>query len=906
MEKERATLKDLHFFSNYKWPLFVLLFCCFAGAILGDSTAEALLLAHFDPHVIPTMFLVNAAFLFFLSAFLISLIDRVDRGLLFLVLSFGHGAVLFLIRASLLFHADFLYLPLFSYAYVTKILLFLMFWTLANDLVDSRRASYEFPFVAAGGTLGAIMVSFCIPTLLRIISPENLLVVWALLSVGLGCLFVPFRKVFGAAFKPAADRKVRIARSLAGVVDDIKLVNREPLLRNMAVFYFLLFFVLLNQHYTFYSQLKRHLADAKDIASFLGYFNGISMFATISLQLGVSGFVFRKIGSTRSMLFLPGILCAVFAVLSVAAVAFGLDSAQPGTAAAQFLFWAIVGGMGMRVAFFDSFFSPNFQVFFSSLPQEIRGRGKLSIEGVVKPAAIVAASVWILVAVPRLPLAANMAVLLVVSAAVVVQTFRIRSKYAQSLTAYLSGFRSKKLPSLFNLVDVPNAENFLSMLGTILEKEEYEIKKFIIEILAGMNARESVGMLVEHIDKCDSVTRATIVSMLTRLRRDDCRSTFTRLLADKDERVVANSILALAAYKDAETHEGLEVYLHHADNRIRANAVVVEWDRMNVQRQRENLLGILDRMLASEDSEEVASALFAMGEIGAPDFLPVIADFVEKNPRRAKTSMSIRHQLVIALAKMQSEQSFDLILSLSAGAHARALCDLYRGVELLVENGYPLSRCLQRIQTEHYVRRGIILKALFSRRTELAKTDCALLESVAQAEAASIYSDWLSLCILDTKGTFKEVALLRTAIYESCILEKTRNLIYIAALLDDTGLIGAVMQRLRHPNRHVRARAFEVLDNVGNSHVNRWLLSLLDSEDAMKHGRDATISFKQRSKTLVETVSEHATSSNEWLRLCALYASGALFDTTRDVRWQKLYQKGLEAAARAANASPAT
>jgi hypothetical protein len=74
----------------------------------------------------------------------------------------------------------------------------------------------------------------------------------------------------------------------------------------------------------------------------------------------------------------------------------------------------------------------------------------------------------------------------------------------------------------------------------------------------------------------------------------------------------------------------------------------------------------------------------------------------------------------------------------------------------------------------------------------------------------------------------------------------------------------------------------------------------------MKHGRDATISFKQRSKTLVETVSEHATSSNEWLRLCALYASGALFDTTRDVRWQKLYQKGLEAAARAANASPAT
>jgi len=33
---------------KYKWPLFAILFCCFASAILGDSTAESLLLAHCD------------------------------------------------------------------------------------------------------------------------------------------------------------------------------------------------------------------------------------------------------------------------------------------------------------------------------------------------------------------------------------------------------------------------------------------------------------------------------------------------------------------------------------------------------------------------------------------------------------------------------------------------------------------------------------------------------------------------------------------------------------------------------------------------------------------------------------------------------------------------------------------
>ena len=134
---------------KYKWPLFAILFCCFASAILGDSTAESLLLAHCDMRSIPGMFLVNAVFLFISSSALMSLIDRVDRGRFFIILTFGHGCMLLLIKYALLLHLPLLYPFLFSYAYVTKILLFLIFWTLANDLVDSRKASAEFPFIAA-------------------------------------------------------------------------------------------------------------------------------------------------------------------------------------------------------------------------------------------------------------------------------------------------------------------------------------------------------------------------------------------------------------------------------------------------------------------------------------------------------------------------------------------------------------------------------------------------------------------------------------------------------------------------------------------------------------------------------------------------------------------------------------
>ena len=116
-------------FKRPRWPLFAVLFCCFAGAILGDNAAESLLLAHCDTRLIPYMFLVNAVFLFMSSTVLMSLIDKVSRGVLFMAMTFGHGAMLLLIKTALMFHAPVLYPFLFSYAYVSKILLFLIFWS---------------------------------------------------------------------------------------------------------------------------------------------------------------------------------------------------------------------------------------------------------------------------------------------------------------------------------------------------------------------------------------------------------------------------------------------------------------------------------------------------------------------------------------------------------------------------------------------------------------------------------------------------------------------------------------------------------------------------------------------------------------------------------------------------------
>ena len=872
---------------KYKWPLFAILFCCFASAILGDSTAESLLLAHCDMRSIPGMFLVNAVFLFISSSVLMSLIDRVDRGRFFIILTFGHGCMLLLIKYALVLHLPLLYPFLFSYAYVTKILLFLIFWTLANDLVDSRKASAEFPFIAAGGTLGAIAVSFTVPWLMKVTIAENLLVVWSALIVLLGVLFIPVQKSFGVSFKAVSDKQKHAVRNFKSVLDDLKLVKQEPLLWNMAIFYFFLFFVVINQQYAFYAQLKGHLSNAKHLASFLGYFNGSSMFATFILQITVAGYVIKKIGSTRAMLFLPAVLCLIFIVLAYMGFVPGMHEAGAQSNAGHWLFWCVVLGMGLRVAFFDSFFSPNFQVFFSSLPHDVRGRGKLSIEGVVKPLAIICASIWLLFIAPLLPFWVAMAILFYCSVGMFIQTFRIRKKYAESLSRNLTGFKSKQLSKLFNFVDLSQEDNFLTTLSRVLEKEEYEIKKYMIEILIEMKTKESISVLLDYLDHCDEITRATIISSLGTLKKEDLRELFVRHLHDPDKRVVANSILALGACGSIEINNELVPFLHDPDNRVRANTVVVLWP-MWTPEKRKKIGALLMEMLESKNSDACASGLYAIGEIRSREFLTCLKGLGAKELPFLISDNKIWKQYIDAVAKSGDEGGLDILLSLSDKVSRKKMNDVVAALGDIMKKGYSCDRFMERLAKETYLHRGLMLRALCEGRGFPGKEHDDMLQEMALVEVKAIYSDWISLNTLDTRAELAGIKLLRMAIFEESINERLRTVVHISALLDKSGRIWAVVPRLYHSNRHVRAQAFELLDNVGDIRTNRWLLRLLDTNDVATHSKEGALTFKIRSKSLMAVVSEYINGHHDWLKECASYAASSLFAATNDSRWERL------------------
>ena len=837
--------------------LFFLLLFCFAAAILGDSTAEALLLARFGPSFIPRMFLVNAAALFVLSAGMLSAVDRIDRRKFFFCALMVHGGILLLLRAAVQAHWDFLFLPLFSYAYSSKILFFLLFWTVANDLIDSHSAGREFPVIAAGGTVGAIGVSFSIPGLMKLFPVENLLVVWAALIFVTGILLIPLRRQYQSSVKiQSGHQESPVNRSGVSL---LLLLRDEPLLRSMSLLYFMVFFLLLNQHLVFYREVKTVFSEASAIAAFLGNFNGISMLSTCVLQVGLAGLLLRKLGSTRSMLLLPSALLAVFTATALVGTGFA------GTG--RLLFWTVITGMGIRVAFFNSFFSPNFQLFFSSLPKHLRGRGKLLIEGVVKPVAMVVAGFWLLWGVKRCSFHMHMVLLVAVAIAAFLQAIFLKKAYTKTLTRYLTGFTDVKRGVLLDRMEFSGDEDILSFLARQLDHEDFEVQKFLVEIIATVGTDEAASVLLDHMEKADPRLKATIIIALGGFSETLVTGRLRDHLADTDTRVVANAVSALAQCNATGLKESLSPLVGHVNRRIRINAILALW-KIADSDEREHYFRLLEVMLNGVSPDDSASSLYAFGEIDDQRAMEELERFCRKKMVEGFASDSVKLQTISALGKKKSPRILELLLQIARfcpGQQRKKIIGAI--VELLPSIDEKVW--YYGIEKGNAVYRNCLLQALRNAGITLSAEAFGLLSRVASRELEAIEWEKQSLQVMADSSSGR-MALLSCAIREELVAVRIDTLVHLIVLLDRSGVISSVIQRIYHHDPHVRARALEVLENNGDVKINRLVIAVIEWMDRVAPlAGDVEVSPRKKE---VMVAGSYCVSHNEWVAACAEYA----------------------------------
>ncbi|MCF8142379.1 MAG: cyclic nucleotide-binding protein [Deltaproteobacteria bacterium] len=166
----------------FLWAAF-LLFIIHVGNILFTNTAETAFLKRYGVQYLPVMYMINAAVTFFVMGMLTGAMARMPDSRLLSYMLVGSGGLVGALRFTIPLGHDIIYPVLFLLKSQLEVLLAVVFWNMANDLLTTRQSKRLFPLLTAGGVIGAILGSFATSPLARLVRMDNLLLAYLAISL---------------------------------------------------------------------------------------------------------------------------------------------------------------------------------------------------------------------------------------------------------------------------------------------------------------------------------------------------------------------------------------------------------------------------------------------------------------------------------------------------------------------------------------------------------------------------------------------------------------------------------------------------------------------------------------------------------------------------------------------------
>lgn len=187
-----------------------------------------------------------------------------------------------------------------------------VFWSFMADLFNDRQAKRLFPFIAAGGTLGAILGPMLTTLLVQSLGTSNLLLVSA------GLLFGALACVRKLGVTPIAGRmpKRDEVPMGGGVLDGLLLVLGSPYLAGICVL--ILLYTTLST-FLYFQQAEIIRDGFSDSAQRTAVFSSIDLTVnglTLLFQFVLTGKMVKRLGLAGTLAVVPVLLALGFAVLA--------------------------------------------------------------------------------------------------------------------------------------------------------------------------------------------------------------------------------------------------------------------------------------------------------------------------------------------------------------------------------------------------------------------------------------------------------------------------------------------------------------------------------------------------------------------------------------------------------------
>jgi MFS family permease len=858
---------------NPKTPSFQLIALLFAfifgGAIVGETVALSMVVSVAGSEVLSRLYLLNGLLLFLLPPLFFRNIDRINRArllsgvllvscvalsTLFCALQFGgnSGAVSLLLRA------------IYPFSYLSKTILFLSFWTLANDCYNTGEAKKGFPLISAWGFVGALAGAWVARILLEVVNPEIIIALWALAYLVGFFLAGAVGRAFRGRLMPR--ERIRVQRGKArGMLSDVEDVLSIKLVRLISVLYFLVFLAVFSIDYAFWHRCHRWFSTSTSLASFQFTFYLTHGIITIIGLWFIMPKLIARLGFTRIFTFLPLVLFAGSSLL------LALDVS--GILSGKNAFFAFTGFQLMRHVMFEIAFSPVYQMFFASVSRDKRGRAKTMLEGVIKPAAIMGAG-GALMFLPKVAYGIPVMIVAVTAIMVYVVT-RVRITYMEGL---VPDIRREFQPSdIITQIGSHYDQKILSLVRSYSHARDADLRALAVKILAQLGTRQALKIVIDIFEsEKDRGVREMVARSLTNFYWYETRHFIERLLTDANSRLRANAISSLNGMNCAwkwRLRDSIRSALFAPDLRVQIEAAQYLWQTGDIN-ERKVVDAFLTGLLGSKNANKRSAGLYLIGKIQPDGWESALLDSLSSASRQvfAKSievivrcaSRSTRIEALRIVEGMSRDH-----IALAGKAVVQAGSSAAETVGAFLETARNKRMIFEMI---HALR--IILDSAGGRKGAFPLSDKAnqRIESQVYEELREAYRDataWNSAA--GERGAGEAcLAMLDDALREK-LFRTGEYALDALAVVERKGVVAWGRRDLDLGDRTERGNMVEIVESYGPTRLGSLIIPILEFESWEHIAKVAKHQFRYKEVVGGRLEERFINSSNKWICLCALY-----------------------------------
>lgn len=603
--------------NQYSTPAFLLAFI-FGGAIIGETVSLSLTVSTLGSSVISNLYLVNGILLLGLPLMFFRHIDRVDRGKLLSRLLIITSSVIGIILSVMLLSSlsdvkwtNRVVLTLYPVSYLSKTILFLAFWTFANDIFNTAEAKNAFPVIAAWGFGGGLTGACFARILVEIASAEMVMALWLLLYLVAWFISKKVRLEFKHKLIPKEDLHQVGPAGIKGIIGGVLALK---MVRYIAILYFFIFLSIFSIDFLFWNKCHQWFKTSESIASFQFSFYLFHSVVTIAGLRFLLPFLISKAGFTRILYFLPvTLLCGALILLILNVI----------NESRVYHGW-FTGVQFFRYIIFEIAFSPIYQMFFAAIEREKRGRAKTFLEGFVKPGSMIVSGL-ILISIEKN--AVLIPVLIIVCSIVLIVTaFYLRRTYVLSLIPdNHPGIEPNKI--LENLGTFGDNEKLQELIERYSSSENADMRIISVRLLANVGTVSAFDSLVKIFNNEKDVRiKETIAKSLGSFYGYYSKSFIESLLKESNPRIRANSLYSLnsmVCHWKNHFKPMVRLLLFDPSIRVQIEAACFLWDADDAQ-EKINVGVFLNSLLESAHSNRRAAGIYLTGVLKVPGWEKIL------------------------------------------------------------------------------------------------------------------------------------------------------------------------------------------------------------------------------------------------------------------------------------------